>query len=270
MKIVILTGCEWRHQFFRKFMAADEIDVAASYCENQEGSLRVSVEADQANGVRLRHLVAREQSEVDFFRLFVESVEDQSNPVPLRRGSINGPKYLDTILAAEPDLLVAFGCSLIKNPLLSAFSGRFLNVHLGLSPYFRGAGTNYWPLVKGHPEYVGATFMHMDAGVDTGEVIHQIRARRSWGDTPSQVGNRLIVDMARACRQVVLNWERLVKMPPLPIPQNAKVYKQADFTEDSVRSLYWHFRDGMIERYLAEKHSRCTRVPIIENLGVDQ
>ncbi len=43
--------------------------------------------------------------------------------------------------------------------------------------------------------------MHIDAGVDTGEVIHQMRARVALGDSPAQIGNRLIVDMAeRVCR----------------------------------------------------------------------
>src|SRR5690606_10372264 len=104
--------------------------------------------------------------------------------------------------------------SLIREPLLSAFQGRFLNVHLGLSPYYRGSGTNFWPLVNGEPEFVGATFMHIDAGVDTGEVIHQIRARIFPGDTPHQIGNRLIADMARVYAALIRDFDRLERMPP--------------------------------------------------------
>ena len=39
---------------------------------------------------------------------------------------------------------------------------------------------------------VGATFMYIDAGIDTGEIIHQIRADIVIGDSPHSIGNRLI------------------------------------------------------------------------------
>ena len=53
------------------------------------------------------------------------------------------------------------------------FSRKFLNVHLGLSPYYRGSGTNVWPLINTEPDMVGATLC-IDAGIDNGEIIHQI------------------------------------------------------------------------------------------------
>jgi len=49
---------------------------------------------------------------------------------------------------------------------------------LGLSPYYLGSGTNYWPLVNEKPEFVVATFMHIDTDIDTEEIIHQIRAKK--------------------------------------------------------------------------------------------
>jgi methionyl-tRNA formyltransferase len=163
---------------------------------------------------------------------------------------------------------VAYGCSIIKEPLLQAFQGRFLNVHLGLSPYYRGSGTNFWPLVNGEPEYVGATFMHIDAGVDTGEIIHQVRARYTPGDTPVQVGNRLIVNMALVYRKVILQHERLPKMPQIPKSPNDKYYKQSDYTETSVAKLYQNFRDDLIEKYLKEEEARCAAVPLVQNPDV--
>jgi len=266
-KIVILTSSELRHTFFRQYIAlSKEIQVVNSYCEGQEKNLSVIVEKDDATKyIRLKHLSARARSEEDFFRLFVESTDDQSNPVYLSKGEINTTKYIQLIIDSKPDLLVAYGCSIIKEPLLSAFKGRFLNVHLGLSPYYRGSGTNFWPLVNGEPEYVGATFMHVDAGIDTGEIIHQVRAKYSWGDTPSQVGNRLIVEMSRVYRNIIVNFEHLEKMSQLPVPSSEKVYKQKDYSEESVTNLYENFERGLIERYLKEETDRCSKVNILTN-----
>lgn len=271
-RIIILTGSELRHEFFRKYVAlSEDIEVINSYCEGQEKSLRSFTEQDEeTNDIRLKHLSARERTEMDFFELFTETSADYSKPIHLIKGEINNKKYTDAIISSKPDLLIAYGCSIIKEPLLSAFEGRFLNVHLGLSPYYRGAGTNYWPLVNGAPEYVGATFMYIDAGIDTGEIIHQVRARYFWGDTPSQVGNRLIVEMSRVYQNIIINFNKLEKMPQLPIPSDEKVYKKKDYTEQSVLTLYKNFNDDLIGKYLNEEIARCTKVPIIKNRALEE
>lgn len=269
-RIVILTGSELRHTFMRKFLAlSEDIQVIQSYCEGLEKSLPAIVAGEPETTLRMNHLANREQSEQDFFGLFVDTTPDYSRPVFLPKGAINGVPYTEAIIASQPDLLVAYGCSIIKEPLLSPFNGRFLNVHLGLSPYYRGSGTNYWALVNNEPEYMGTTFMYIDAGIDTGEIIHQIRARVVWGDTPSQIGNRLIADTAYAYRAMIANFDRLERMASLPIPNHVRVYKQKDFSEESVRTLYANFANGLVDRYLAQQSERCRKVPILQNPSLE-
>ena len=269
-RIVILTGSELRHTFMRKFLAlSEDVEVVQSYCEGLEKSLRAIVGGQSETTLRMNHLANREQSEMDFFGLFVDSTPDYSKPIFLPKGSVNQPPYADAIIESRPDLLIAYSCSIIKEPLLGAFSGRFLNVHLGLSPYYRGSGTNYWSLVNNEPEFMGTTFMHIDAGIDTGEIIHQIRAHIVWGDTPSQIGNRLIVDTAQAYRNIIRNFDLLERMPSLPNPDHVRVYKQKDFSEESVRTLYANFSNGLVEQYLANESERCRRVPILQNRALE-
>jgi len=270
-RVVILTGSDLRHDFVRKYLAnVVGIEVVRTYCEGREGDLRAVVERSAVEGdVRLNHLAARDRAEADFFCLYVASTVDRSHPVRLPKGEINQPAYFDEIRSLAPDLLIAYGCSIIREPLLSAFQGRFLNVHLGLSPYYRGGGTNYWPLVNGEPEYVGATFMHLDAGIDTGEIIHQIRAEYAWGDTPSQIGNRLILNMARVYGKVIVNFDRLKRMPQPAQPERVRVYRKRDYTEESAATLYRKFADGLIETYLREEPARCARVPLVVNPHVE-
>ncbi len=270
-KIVIITGSETRHIFFRKYISlSNKIFTINSYCESQDRDLNCIVNKDRSyNKDRLQHLASRKRSEEDFYGVFIESTEDCSNPVLLPKGEINNTNYTKAIIDSNPDLLIAYGCSIIKEPLLSAFEGRFINVHLGLSPYYRGSGTNYWPLVNGEPEYVGATFMHIDAGIDTGDIIHQIRARYFGGDTPLQIGNRLIIDMARVFRQLIIQFDLLKKLPQPVEIASPKFYKKSMFTEDSVNSLYQNFDEGLIDNYLNDEADRCAVVPILVNPVLD-
>lgn len=268
-RIVILTGSELRHRFVRKALALSPgIEVARTYCEGLQNSLVDMVGKRDDSALQRAHLEARARSEEDFFGAFDAFAPDRSNPVAIDRGRINDPEHAEAVIGLKPDLLVAYGCSIIRAPLLEAFQGRFLNVHLGLSPYYRGSGTNFWPLVNGEPEFVGATFMHIDAGVDTGEIIHQMRARIFPGDTPHQIGNRLIADMARVYAAVIRSFDRLGRMPQIPVPQTERVYRKRDLTEEATAALYRAFADGLVDRYLAEREARCAAAPIVENPAV--
>ena len=264
-RIVILTGSELRHTFFRTALGNEaDIEVLRTYCEGLEKSLGTVTASDPEGSMRRKHVEWRAESEKEFFEAYVKEHEDRSRPIFIAKGAINEPERVAEIIALAPDLIVAYGCSLIKEPLLAAFPKRFLNVHLGLSPYYRGAGTNYWPLVNGEPEYVGATFMYIDVGVDTGDIIHQIRARVLPGDSPSAIGNRLISDMASVYADIIRKIDTLPKMPqPAPVPR--KAYRQNDYDEESVKKLYENFESGLVEKYLAEAAERERRAPIVIN-----
>ena len=266
-RIVILTGSELRHTFFRIALSCQPgIDILRSHCEGREKSLDALVDRNAPDAqIQLAHVASRAQSERDVFGTFVTMVPDRSRPMFMRKGDINLPQHVQHIIGLGPDLIVAYGCSIIKPPLIDAFAGRFLNVHLGLSPYYRGSGTNFWPLVNGEPEYVGATFMHIDRGVDTGEIIHQIRADVFPDDTPHQIGNRLIGRMTETYSKIIMRLAELDKLQQQIQPARSHYYRRSDFTPQAVRQLYQHFENGLVERYLAEANLRIHRAPILAN-----
>src|SRR5579875_3845886 len=251
-KIVLLTSNELRHEFFRKYLGlSSKFRVVKTYCECNEQAIVEMAGHDGYNNNRLKHLAMRQQTEIDFFQLFCTSVADNSHPKFISKGDINKPEYVHDIIALQPDVIIAYGCSIIQPPLIDAFAGRFINVHLGLSPYYRGAGTNFWPFVNGEPEFVGVTFMHIDKGVDTGAIIHQMQATITCGDNIHQIGNRLIKDMAKCCAALINNFEKL-ELPQPSLLQNipGRYYRKKDFTEASVTTMYQNFADGLIDQYL--------------------
>jgi len=267
-RIVILTGNELRHEFFRKYLAQDwNISVVRTFCGAGEGPLKSALPKDESGQLRAKHLLMRHQTEIDFFQLYCETSDDYSNPRWIERGSINETEYLEEIIALNPDLIISYGCSIIKPPLISAFKGKFINVHLGLSPYYRGSGTNFWPLVNGEPEYVGVSFLHIDGGVDTGEIIHQVQATISYGDNVHQIGNRLIRDMARCCTGLIRNFSQLPEpAKPSGGEIKGKYYRRKDFTEEAVEKLYRNFSEGIIDQYLKDVSEGKRKVQLVRNM----
>jgi len=267
-KIVILTGSDLRHDFFRIFLSnQDGIEVIRSYAESKDGDLDSYVESRQEqNELRKTHLLARNQSEEDFFGIYLEHAVDYSNPQMIARNSINSEEYVDSIGEIGPDLIVSYGCSIVKSELLDQYKDRFINVHLGLSPYYRGGGTNFWPFVNGELQYLGVTFMHINRGVDTGEVIHQIRPEIFPMDNIHSIGNRLIIKAARSMGELVRNFDRLFRPEQIRIEKNkAKYYKKADFTESALELAYKNLNNGLVGNYLHKKDELDGSVPITVN-----
>ena len=254
-RIIILSGDEKRHEYFRKKVALNpEIEVLASYCEGLERSLENRTKENPNSSLLEKyHVDARTQAERDFFGESIEMFENLSRSKKIKKGGINDNEVVEEIIALNPDLLVCYGSSLIKSKLLDLYEGKFLNVHLGLSPYYRGSGTNVWPLINREPYMVGATFMYIDAGIDTGKIIHQIRADLFIGDSPSSIGNRLIKRMTETYCKIIIAFKDLVdEQQP---SGKGRLYLTKHFDADACKALYQSFKEGMIEDYIEKQES---------------
>lgn len=265
-RVVLLTGNELRHMFFRKAIALhDDVTVLMSVCEDVQLSLANRVEVLQdglEKDIMRSHVQQREQSEIDFFSAFVNLVPDKSNPFIIPKGKINEDVVVEKIISLQPDLILVYGSSLLKGKLIDIYGQqlKIINLHLGLSPYYRGAGTNFWALVNKEPECVGSTFMFLDAGIDTGNIIHQIRARVYENDTPHSIGNRLIVDSILSYVNVIQNLETV---KAVSLNNNGKLYTRKQFCAEAVEKLYYNFENNMIKEYLKNKNERDVAFPIV-------
>lgn len=79
----------------------------------------------------------------------------------------------EALKALEPDciVVVAYGQILSKRFLDLPKYG-CINVHASLLPAYRGAAPINWAIVNGE-KLTGVTTMHMDVGLDTGDMIHK-------------------------------------------------------------------------------------------------
>lgn len=76
----------------------------------------------------------------------------------------------DEALAA--DYFVVFGASYIKGPLVEALvARRAINIHMGVSPYYRGNSCNFWAIYDRNPDLVGATIHLLSKGLDSGAML---------------------------------------------------------------------------------------------------
>jgi folate-dependent phosphoribosylglycinamide formyltransferase PurN len=90
----------------------------------------------------------------------------------IKSGDLNklDPQQLNDALAS--DVYVVFGASYIKGWLVDFLvENKALNIHMGLSPYYRGSSCNFWAMYDGRPGYVGATIHYLSKGLDSGDML---------------------------------------------------------------------------------------------------
>ena len=266
-KIIIFTASEIRHNYFRVYLSNDKnIKVLKAFSEKGKFIQEMLINKKQKKidtSLEEKHLSQRDKVEKDFFKSYLDTAEDFSNNIACNTGYISSNDCFLKVKKLNPDLIVVYGSSLLKGDILKTYKNKILNVHLGLSPYYRGAGTNYFPFVNNEPEYAGATFMFLDSGVDTGEIIHQIRAKISIKDTFHEIGNKLILDMFKIYSQIIKNFEKIIIKKYKAKPLKEFVYKKKDFTKETVIKLNDNFSSMMIKNYLNNKLERDNKVPLV-------
>lgn len=117
-------------------------------------------------------------------------------------------RFVELLREAGAELIVLAGyMRIIKEPLLSAFPQRIVNIHPSLLPRFPGLEAWRQALEAGVPE-TGCTVHWVDAGTDTGPVIAQRSVPVLEGDTAESLHARIQVEEHLLYPQVVAGLAR--------------------------------------------------------------
>lgn len=118
--------------------------------------------------------------------------------------SVKTDEAYETLKSCAPDLIVvvAYGKILPKRVLDLPRYG-CINVHASLLPRYRGAGPIQWAILNGETE-TGVTTMYMGEGLDTGDMLEQVRTPIGENETADELYTRLSVLGAEAL-QVTLS-----------------------------------------------------------------
>lgn len=261
-RVLLLTGNERRHRYLARALRA-RLELVGVVYETKRPVVAEPSKLPPADlEVVDRHLGERDAVER---RLLGESLDLADAPgLTVAAGEGNSPAVYEWVLTQRPEFLVLYGSSIIRPPLLSTFADRTINLHLGLSPYYRGAGTNFWPLVNREPECVGATIHLAVSKVDAGPILTQVRPHAEAGDRAHELGTKTIIAAAEVLPGVLRAFAARALLPVTQDLRGGRLYRGRDFTADAVRTMWKNFDTGMLEEYLADRAARNARFPLRE------
>jgi phosphoribosylglycinamide formyltransferase-1 len=108
-------------------------------------------------------------------------------------------------------IVLAGYLSILEGEIISAYTGRILNLHPSLLPKFGGAGMYgervHRAVLEAGEQESGCTVHLVDAGTDTGPILVQRRVPVLPGDTPETLAARIHPEEHRALVEAVAAWD---------------------------------------------------------------
>ena len=156
----------------------------------------------------------------------------------LQWGDLARMELADLAEALEADEYVVFGASFIRGALCEfLISRRAVNIHMGVSPFYRGSATNFWAAYDGKYDLVGATIHLLSAGLDSGPMLFHALPKAE--PVPPFLHGMLSVRAAHLALRDVLASESLRTLEPVAQDKTLELRysRDSDFT-DEVASEY--------------------------------
>ena len=261
-KVALITSNHQRHLW-----VANQISKSSDLCCVISERKRKAVESKDPcqDQIISQYLINRSESEKEWFRGAPVKFNQLSKDYKCVDWNSSNESILTKHLSnLDLDYILLFGCSIIREPLLSIYKNKIINMHLGLSPYYRGTATNFWPLVDLKPECVGVTIHYATNELDGGNIILQARPSISKYDTVHDIGCKTIIKGIKLLKSIL---EYKGNLPSGVKQRNHGILrKRSDFNAKAVKTLEENFAAGMIEKYIEQKHNRDLSFPIVDSL----
>ena len=191
-----------------------------------------SVHAPPKSQVMTEYFSRVQQAEDHIFGSGI-TLDSRVNTQLIRPGQLNKLTSQQLQAALETDYVVVFGSSYIKGWLADALIAKnAVNLHMGISPQYRGSACNFWALFDNNPQFVGATIHRLAKGLDNGSVIQHVRPEFT-GQNLFHFSMQAVATGHDALAALILN-NKLQTVVPEPQDQKLEIRysKNSDFTDE--------------------------------------
>ena len=190
---------------------------------------------------------------------------DNVHSLAIKMGDLNRMRNTQLMDALSSDYYIVFGSSYIKNELCDFLvANRAVNIHMGMSPWYRGSSCNFWALHDGRPEMVGATIHRLSAGLDSGAVL--FHALPPTGARDGFLLGMQAVEAAHAGLVHYLRHGTLHDLAPITQDKSLEIRysRNRDFTDEVAEDYLSHgISPARIETALSQRNLDALARPFI-------
>jgi len=184
----------------------------------------------------------------------------------LKSGDLNLLVRQQLIEALNSDVFVVFGSSFIKGWLVDfLIQKNAVNLHIGISPFYRGSSCNFWALYDSRPEFVGATVHLLSKGLDSGPILYHAIPKLNL-ENPFEFTMSSVDAVQKSLIERIVNDELKTLTP---IEQNKKLQirysRDSDFTDEVAAEFLSRSLDNQGLKQILNKSTKPDLVRPITN-----
>ena len=181
MRITIFTSNQARHNHLIRLLAREHEVYAVQECNTVfpgevDDFYRKSPVMQEYFGKML-------EAERKVFGLprFDRVLDKRVTRLPVKMGDLNMLTSEHLAQALRSDIYVVFGASYIKGWLIDHLvKNNAYNIHMGISPQYRGSSTNFWAMYHKRYDMVGATIHKLTKELDSGPIYFTSRPKIAY------------------------------------------------------------------------------------------
>ncbi len=245
-RIAWIGGDQPRHLYYINEIAK-AIPIVGGVMQKRGGGIPAIPEGlrkkDQNNWTR--HFSDRFHAEQKYFGEQAHPTFPIINVTADELNTLNTAEFIKNI---KPDLVLVFGPGMIREPLFSALPKDTINLHLGISPRYRGAATLFWPFYFLEPNWAGTTFHYIVDTPDGGEIIHQVTPKMKREDGIHDLSCKAVQESTREALKLIRMYPNWQKFPQKP--ESGKNFLESDFKPQHLRMIYGVYNNDIVRRFL--------------------
>ncbi|MCM3389785.1 methionyl-tRNA formyltransferase [Ureibacillus chungkukjangi] len=252
MKVLLLTGSHPRHLYLVNqlmelgLVAAHVMELRESFVPQPPENLE---KLDRDHFVR--HFKDRDEAENRHFAGHT-SVIGNVPTLEVSLQGLNSSETIDWVKSQTFDVAISYGVHKLDNELLDALGENAWNIHGGLSPWYKGNTTLFWPFFMLRPNWAGMTVHRLSARLDAGDIVHQSVPLLEYGDGLHDVA-------CKAVKQVAKDLGEILAQIPLedinytPQRGNGKLWIGTDWIPQHLRFVYDTYNNDIVDHFLDAK-----------------
>ncbi len=244
----LITGSHPRHMF----LADKLIDTGLVNCWVIEKRETFLPDSDFIQNQELRflfdlHFKKREESEMYWFGNTHNSPSDVKS-LMVDENEQNSDKVKHFLKENSSDTLISYGCHILDQDVISLSTHNSINIHGGLSPWYKGIITHFWPSYNLEPELTGMTFHMLTKKIDAGSIVHQTKADLVSGDGLHMLAGRVVDKFIKELKEIVPKIIENQK-PLIGVDQktNGRLWLGKMWRPEHLLLIYKHFEDRIVD-----------------------
>ena len=248
MNIVFVTGDHPRHSYMARQIYSTGFLSTIIVQRREEFNPKPPDDIDkETKDLFIHHFEERSRIEK---LMFGEKEWPNCKIVRVDKDELNSSKIHKLLKQESPDLLLSYGCNILNDATLDCVNGEKWNCHGGLSPWYKGSATHFWPSYMLEPQYTGSTIHDLIARADAGDMVHQCSADLVRGDTLHMLAARSIIKISLEIPQLIALLDKNDSVPKKRHKTSGMLWLESKWKPHHLHLIYKTYGDKIVDLYL--------------------